>query len=74
MWKLNEPEHEMEKCSWNIPGIIKMSWLRKKNTEEGHKVWWTGDSEKRLGGVGFIVHHDFMNTIMECEPISNRII
>ena len=43
-------------------------------SEDGHKVWWSGYETKRIGGVGFIVHNDYGNTVLECEPISSRII
>lgn len=73
--KLNELEHEMGNYTWNILGIAEMRWIGNGEiiSEDGHKVWWSGD-EKKLGGVGFIVHLKILNTVMECEPISNRVI
>ncbi|XP_069995005.1 craniofacial development protein 2-like [Penaeus vannamei] len=63
--KLNELENEMGNYTWNILGIAEMRWIGNGEiiSEDGHKVWWSGD-EKKLG-VGFIVHRKILNTVME---------
>ena len=74
--KLNELEHEMENYKLNVLGIAEMRWLNNGETvsDDGHKVWWSGDKLKKQAGVGFIVHKETVNMVMECEPISSRII
>eukprot|EP00794_Sanderia_malayensis_P009660 gene9660-biopygen7980 len=74
--KLMELEHELGKYIWSVVGIAEMRWCNSGETvsEEGHRVWWSGDSKKKIGGVGFIVHRECGNAVMECEPVSSRII
>ena len=43
-------------------------------TEKGHKVFFRGKEDKREHGVGFLVHKDFVNTVMGCRPVSSRLI
>ena len=43
-------------------------------TEEGHKVFFSEKEDKHEHGVGFLVHKDIVNTVMECRPVSSRLI
>ena len=43
-------------------------------TEEGHKVFFGGKKDKHELGVGFLVHKNIVNTVMECRPVSSRLI
>lgn len=74
--KMDELEYEMEHYTCDILGISEMRWLctGEMITEMGHKVWWSGDESKHEGGVGFLLHKRWINTVIECEPISKRLI
>lgn len=74
--KLNELEHEMDRYQWNVLGIAETRWLDSGEsfTDEGHKIWWSGGERKHEGGVGLMVHKDHIRSVMECEPVSSRII
>ena len=41
---------------------------------EGHKVFFSGIEDRYEHGVGFLIHKDTVNTIMECRPVSSRLI
>ena len=43
-------------------------------TEEGHKVFFSEKEDKHEHGIGFLVHKDIMNTVMECFPLSSKLI
>ena len=43
-------------------------------TEEGHKVFFSGQEDKHEHGVGFLVHKDIVKTVVGCRPVSNRLI
>ena len=43
-------------------------------TKEGHKVFFSGEEDKDEYGVGFLAHKDIVNTVMECRPVSSRLI
>lgn len=65
---------EMDHVKWNMLEIAEMRWkgIREGSTEDGHKFWFCG-SDKSMNGVGFLVNKDSKNTIMECIPVSDRI-
>ena len=42
-------------------------------TEEGLKVFFSGEEDKHEYGIGFLVHKDILNTVMGCRPVSSRL-
>ena len=42
-------------------------------TEEEQRVFFSGKEDKYEHGVGFLVHKDTVNTVMECRPVSSRL-
>ena len=74
--KLNELEYELTRYQWNIISISEMRWLSTGElvTGDRHKVWWSGSENKHEKGVGFIVHKTHTRSVLECEPISDRVI
>ena len=65
----------MSKYEWNIVGLCEMRWKNfgEMNTEEGHKLYFSGREDKHEHGVGFLVHKDTVNAVMGCEPILSRL-
>ena len=43
-------------------------------TEEGHKLWYSGEESKHQDGVVFLVNKNIVNAVVSCTPISNRLI
>ena len=41
---------------------------------EGHKLFFSGREDRHEHGVGFLIHKDTVNVIMECRPVSSRLI
>ena len=74
--KLQELTHEMDRYRWNILGLFEMTWKNFGETtkEEGHRVFFSEKEDKHEHGVGFLVHKDIVNTVMECRPVSSRLI
>ena len=74
--KLQELTYEMDRYRWNFLGLSEMRWKNfgETTTEEGHKVFFSGKVDKHEHGDGFLVHKDIMNTVMECCPVSSRLI
>ena len=66
---------EMERMSWNILGISEMRWkgTGQGTTEEGHKIWYSGDDKKFVHGVGFLINKNIRSSVMEFTPINERI-
>ena len=74
--KLQELTHEMDRYRWDILELCEMRWKNfgETTTEEGHKVFFSGTEDKHEHGVEFRVHKDIVNTVMECRPVSSRLI
>ncbi|KAF6040825.1 hypothetical protein EB796_000858 [Bugula neritina] len=68
--------HEMNRYRWAVLGLCGVHWknIGKTTTEEGHTLYFSGEEDKHLNDVGFLIHKDIMNTIMGCRPISSRLI
>ena len=43
-------------------------------TEEGHKVFFSGEEDKHEHVFEFLFHKDIVNTVMGCHPVSSRLI
>jgi len=43
-------------------------------TEGGHHVWYSGTDNKHEQGVAFIVHKRWLTAVLDCWPVSSRII
>ena len=53
-----------------------MTWenFGETTTEEGHRFFFSGKTDKNEHVIGFLVHKDIMNTVMGCRPVSSRLI
>ena len=74
--KINELTHELERYRWDILGLAETRWtgLGETTTEEGHKMWFSGDEHKHQHGVAFLVRKEIVNCVLSCTPISSRVI
>ena len=74
--KINELTHELERYRWDILGLAETRWtgLGETSTEEGHKMWFSGDEHKHQHGVAFLVRKEIVNCVLSCTPISGRVI
>ena len=76
---LGKPEqldHEMRRYRWAVLGLAELRWtgIGEITTNDGHTLWYSGEEKSHEKGVGFLVHKDVAKSVMECRPISNRII
>ena len=44
------------------------------STDDGHKVYFSGEEGKHEYGVGFLVHKDVVGAVLGCQPVSSRLI
>lgn len=56
-------------------GLCEMRWTQFGEiiTDEGHKLFYSGLEKKHEEGVGFLVHKNNINSVLECTPVSSRI-
>ena len=74
--KLEQLTHAMSRYHWNIVGLCEMRWKNfgEMSTDEGHKVYFSGEEGKHEYGVGFLVHKDLVGAVLGCQPVSSRLI
>ena len=76
MGKLEELQHEMKRYNWKILGLCESRLLKagEKSAQEGHRLFWSGQDNIHEQGVGLLVHKNTVNCVIDCYPISNRLI
>ena len=74
--KVKELTHELDRYRWDILGLAEVRWTScgETTTEEGHKIWYSGEDSRHQHGVGFIVNKNKINSVINCTPISSRLI
>ena len=74
--KLELLVHEMDRYHWHILGLCEARWknIGETSTHEGHKVYYSGKTDKHEQGLGFLVNKEIANTVMSCRPVSSQII
>ena len=74
--KLEQLTHTMSRYHWNIVGLCEVFWKNfgEMSTDDGHKVYFSGEEGKHEYGVGFLVHKDEVGAVLGCQPVSSRLI
>ena len=44
------------------------------STNDRHKVYFLGEGDRREYRVGFLVHRDMLSAVLECRPVSSRLL
>ena len=74
--KLKELTYQLERYKWNVIGLAETRWTGagEITTEEGRKLWYSGEENEHVKGVGFLVYRRNVKSVPECAPISSQII
>ena len=64
--KLEQLTHAMSRYHWNTVGLYEMCWKNfgEMSTDDGHKVYFSGEEGKHDYGVGFFVHKDGVGAVL----------
>ena len=67
--KLEQLTHAMSRYHWNIVGLCEMRWKNfgEMSTDDGHKVYFSGEEGKHEYGMGFLVHKDVVGAVLGCQ-------
>ena len=67
--KLEELFHGTDKNHWHILGLFEMHWKNfgEMSTDDRHKVYFSGEEDRREYGVRFQVHMDMVSAVMGCR-------
>ena len=74
--KVKELECALSHYTWDVIGLCEMRWkgFGEMTTEDGHKIWFSGDQNKHQHGVAFIVRKEVTACVISCTPVSSRVI
>ena len=74
--KLEQLTHAMGRYYWNIVGLSDMRWknIGDMSTDDGHKMYFSGEEDRHKYGVGFLVHKDIESVVLGCRPVSSRLV
>ena len=74
--KLEQLTPAMSRYHWNIVGLCEMRWKNfgEMSTDDGHKVYFSGEEDRHEYGVGFLVHKDVVDAVLGYRPVSSRLI
>ena len=66
----------MRQNECDIIGLAEMRWsgFGETTSEDGHKIWYSGEETRHEYGVGFIVRKYIIGYILSCTRVSSRII
>ena len=64
--KLEQLTHAMSRYHWNIVGLCEMRWKNfdEISTDDGHKVYFSGEEDRHEYGVGSHVHMDLVDAVL----------
>ena len=73
---LEQLTHAMSRYRWNIVGLNEMRWKNfvEMSTDDGYKVYFSGEEDRHEYGVGFLVHNDLVDDVLGCQPVSSKLI
>ena len=56
--------------------LCEMRWKNfgEMSTDDGHKVYFSGEEDRHVYGVGFLVHKDVVDAVLGCRPVPSRLI
>ena len=65
--KLEQLTHAMSRYHWNTVGLSEMRWKNfgEMSTDDGHKVYFSGEEGKHEYGVGFLAHKDVVGAVLD---------
>ena len=63
--KLEQQTHAMSRYHWNIVGLCEMRWKHfgEMSTDDGHKVYFSGEEDRHEYGFAFLVHKDVVDAV-----------
>ena len=74
--KLQELIWELNRYTWHIVGLCEVRWKKSGGhlSDDGHILYYSGEVDTRTNGVGFLLHKNIKNSVLEWSSISSRLI
>ena len=73
--KLEELTHELDIYRWTVVGLceIRRKGVNEIQTTEGQQLYYIGNDNKHINGVGFLINSEVTPMVMCFTPINDRI-
>jgi len=74
--RIQELTYEIEHYTWHILVQCELRWkaVGEHLTKDGHILYYSGELDKSINGVGFLVNKDIKGSMIACRPIFRIII
>ena len=74
--KLQEVIHDLDRYVWHVVGLCETRWktFGEHLTDDGHVLYYSGEMNKHINGVGFLVNKSIRNSVLGCCSVSSRLI
>ena len=74
--KLEELSRELDRYRWDVIGLAEIRWIGtgEEITDHGHKFFYSGHDKLKRYGVEFLIRKELINSILNINMISSRII
>ena len=74
--RLHELTLELDRYRWDIIRLCEVRWtgFGETTTEDGHRIWFSGEEKQHRNGVAFIVRKEVSGCVISCTPVSSRLI
>ena len=74
--KVKQLDHEVGEYRWSASGLaeVRGTGTGEVTTDDGHRSWFSRQDRRYGKGIGFLIHKDTAQCVMECKPVSSRLI
>jgi len=74
--KMEQLDKEMREYRWSVSGLAEVRWTGtgEVTTDYGHSSWFSRDERKHEKDIGFLIHEDTAQYMMEYKPVSSCLI
>jgi len=73
--KLQELLYELDRYTWHLVGLCEVRWKEhgEHHTDEGHMLYYSGEQDKHINGVGMLVNKNIKNSVIGYYPVNSRL-
>ena len=74
--KVAQLDYDMKEYKWSVAGLAEVRWTGtgEVTTDDGHRSLFSREERRHGKDIGFLIHKDTAQYVMECKPVSSRLV